>query len=130
MTAIRLGSSCALFVLLISACHSTRQLTIPRTGEKLEGNPEVVSVTRRDRSVFTLYRPSMQGDSLVGYLDRPKTDNPPTSRVAIHIDEVRDLSTRQVDATKTTGLALGTGVVIAGVAALLAGLAVLAALGN
>jgi hypothetical protein len=130
MTSMRLGSAGALFVLLIAACHSTRQLTIPRPGEKLEGSPEVVSVTRRDRSVFTLYRPTMEGDSLVGYLDRPRTDTPPTSRVALHIDEVRDLSTREVDATKTTGLALGTGVVIAGLAALLAGALVLAALGN
>ena len=130
MSLIRLGSSYALFVLVISACHSTRQLSIPRAGEKLEGNPEVVSVMRRDRSVLTVYRPTMQGDSLIGWLDRPGKGAPPTSRVAFHIDDVRDLSTREVSATKTTGLALGTGVVVAGLAALLAGALVIAALGN
>jgi hypothetical protein len=115
---------------LLTGCHTTHQLTIPQPGGRLEGNPEVVSVTRRDRSMFTLYRPAMEGDSLVGYLDRPRGDTPPTSRVALHIDDVRDISTREVDATKTTGLALGTGVIIAGVSALIAGIIVLSALGN
>lgn len=85
----------------IAACHSLQPLNVPAPNDQLEGNPQVVSVTRRDESELTIYRPTVTGDSLVGWLNEPTTDAPSVQRVAVSLFDVREISVRKFDATAT-----------------------------
>ena len=96
----------------IAACHSIQSLGVPEPNMQLEANPQVVSVTRRDQSVLTIYRPTVKGDSLVGWLDKPADDALNARPVAVSLSDVRDISVRKIDAT-ATAFAFGAGVIAA-----------------
>ncbi len=123
-----------LALLFLSGCQGWHQVARPSAGGSLEGNPDIVRVTRTvgcgatptrgclaSRGTVTLYNPRVQGDSLIGYYDSDQRE-----RVAMHIRDVVSVESRKVDAARTAGAALGTGaliglVALVGVIALLAG---------
>lgn len=99
----------------LTACQGWHQVARPTPGGNLEGNPEVVRVTRTqgcgptptrecmaNRGTITLYGPRMQGDSLIGYFDRDNRE-----RVAIAVSDITNVETQQVDKLRTTGAVLG-----------------------
>jgi hypothetical protein len=112
------------------ACHSTRQIAVPQSNGQLQGNPQVVNVSRQDRSVLTVYQPEVKGDSLIGWLDKPSATAPSTQRVALSLTEIRDISATKVDAARTTGAALGGGLVLVGILGLIAIAAFLGSIGS
>lgn len=87
----------------IMACQSVQSLNVPEPNSQLEGNPRVVRVMRQDRSVFTIYRPTVKGDSLVGWLDKPVPDTSNAQRVALNLLDIREISLQKVDPTATAG---------------------------
>jgi hypothetical protein len=114
----------------LMACHSTRQIAVPQPNGQLEGNPQVVDVTRQDRSVLTVYQPQVKGDSLTGWLDKPSASPASNQRVALNLTEIRNISARQVDAAKTTGAALGGGLILVGILGVIAVAAFLGSIGS
>ena len=103
-----------LIVAGIVACHSFEPVGVPQPNRQLEGNPQVVIVTRRDESEVTIYQPTVRGDSVIGWLDKPAPDTPGAGRVAVSLSDVREISVRRVDRTGTAVLLLG-GVMVAAV---------------
>jgi hypothetical protein len=101
-------------VVVIVACHSLQSLSVPEPGGKLEGDPQVVSVSRQDHSVLPIYQPTVKGDSLVGWLEKPKADSSNSPRVAVSLFDIREISVRNTEATTTTLAFLG-GVLIGAV---------------
>ena len=105
-------------LLCLSGCQGWHQVARPSAGGSLEGNPEVVRVTRTvgcgptptrecvaNRGTVTLYNPRVQGDSLVGFYDSNQRE-----RVAMHVRDVVSVESRKIDAGRT---AVGTGKLIA-----------------
>ncbi len=120
-------------LLCLSGCQGWHQVARPSAGGSLEGNPDVVRVTRTvgcgatptrecvaSHGTVTLYNPRVLGDSLIGYYDSNQRE-----RAAIHVRDVVSVESRKVDAARTAGAALGT-VAFIGLAAVLAVLAMLA----
>jgi hypothetical protein len=120
-------------LLFLSGCQGWRQVAKPSAGGSLEGNPDIVRVTRTagcgatptlecvaSRGTVTLYNPRVQGDSLIGYYDRNQRE-----RVAMHVRDVVSVESRKTDTARTAGAALGTGALIA-LAAVVVAVALLA----
>ncbi len=93
------------------ACHSFEPVGVPQPNRQLEGNPQVVNVTRRDESEITIYRPIVRGDSVIGWLEQPAPDRSSARRIAVSLSDVREISVRRFDGTGTAGLILGSGIV-------------------
>jgi hypothetical protein len=91
----------------IAACHSVQSVGVPEPGGKLEGNPRMVSVTRQSQSVLTIYQPTVKGDSLVGWLEKPKAHSSNVPRVAVSLSDIREISVRNAETTTTTFAFLG-----------------------
>jgi hypothetical protein len=69
-------------LLCLSGCQGWHQVARPSAGGSLEGNPDIVRVTRTvgcgatptrecvaSHGTVTLYNPRVKGDSLIGYYD-------------------------------------------------------------
>jgi hypothetical protein len=63
------------------------------------------------KGIVRLYNPRVQGDSLIGYYDRANRE-----RVAMPVRDVLGIESRGIDPYKTTGMAIGIGLIIAAVA--------------
>jgi hypothetical protein len=100
-----------LIVAGIVACHSFEPVGVPQPNRQLEGNPQVVIVTRRDESEVTIYQPTVRGDSVIGWLEKPAPDTSGAGRVAVSLSDVREISVPRFDGTATAVLVLGTGIV-------------------
>jgi len=120
----------------LTACQGWKQVARPAPGGNLEGNPEVVRVTRTqgcgptpsrecmsNRGTVTLYGPRIQGDSLIAYFDRDSRE-----RVAIALTDVVNVESKSVDKLKTTGAVLGGAVATTAVVTVVLFLALLASL--
>lgn len=131
------GVGLAIVLLGLSACQGWHQLPRPTAGATgIEGNPEVVRVTRTqgcgptpsrecisNRGTVTLYAPRIQHDSLIGYFDPDKRE-----RVAIALADVTNVEAKKVDKLRTTGAVVGGAVVTYAVVTVLVVLALLSTL--
>jgi hypothetical protein len=97
---------------------------VPGPDQAINGTPEMVRVTRRAycgatagpdctaaRRIIRLYNPRVAGDSLIGFYDRANRE-----RVTIPVGEVIGIESREIDPYKTTGAAIGIGLVVAAAA--------------
>ena len=130
--------SFAIAVAGVTACQGWHQVARPAPGGTLEGNPEVVRVTRtmgcgptpsrscmESRGTITLYAPRIQGDSLIGYYDRESRE-----RVAVAVSDITNVESQKVDKLRTTGAVVGgTGILLGALAVLLL-IAALSAVGG
>jgi hypothetical protein len=102
-----------------TACQGWQQVQRPTANGTLEGNPEIVRVTKtmgcgptpsrscmENRGTITLHNPRVQGDSLIGYYDAAHRE-----RVAIAVSDITDVEAKKVDKLRTTGAVLGGAVV-------------------
>lgn len=122
----------------LGACQGWQAAPTPAPGGSLEGNPEVVRVTRTigcgptpsrscvaSRGTITLYNPRIQGDSLIGYYDKENRE-----RVAVSVSDITNVEAQKVDKLRTTGAVLGgTGILLGALAVLLL-IAALSAVGG
>ena len=113
MAFLRCRNPRLLIVAGIVACQSFEPLRVPQPNRQLEGNPQVVNVTRRDKSEVTIYRPIVRGDSVIGWLEQPAPDTSNAQRVAVSLSDVREISVRRFDGTGTAVLLLGGVMVVA-----------------
>ena len=111
MAFLRCRNPRLLIVAGIVACRSFEPLGVPQPNRQLEGNPQVVIVTRRDEGEVTIYRPIVRGDSVIGWLEKPAPDTPGAGRVAVSLSDVREISIPGFDGTATAVLVLGGGMV-------------------
>jgi hypothetical protein len=115
----------SLIVLIFaSGCHAWQPVLVPGPDQPIAGTPNTLRITRRTncgatpsadcapaKAIVVLYSPRVQGDSLIGYYDRANRE-----RVAIPVRDVLGIESREIDPYKTTGMAIGIGLVIAAVA--------------
>lgn len=126
----------AVLAVTATACQGWHTLATPARGGSLEGNPELVRVTRTmgcgphpTRScvaatgTVTLYNPRIEGDSLIGYYDSAQRE-----RAAIAVSDITNVEARKVDKTRTAGAAIGSGLLLTAAAVFLALVAALGAL--
>lgn len=98
-----------------SACQGWHQVQRPAANGTLQGNPEIVRVTKtmgcgpspsrscmENRGTITLHNPRIQGDSLIGYYDAANRE-----RVAVAINDITAVEAKKVDKLRTTGAVLG-----------------------
>ena len=118
----------------VTACQGWQPVARPTPGGNLEGNPQVVRVTRTqgcgptpsrecmaNRGTVTLYGPRIQGDSLIGYFDRENRE-----RAAIAVSDITNVEAQKVDKVRTTGAVVG-GTLIGSVVLVTLGLLILLA---
>ena len=104
----------------VGACHATPiTIPIPQSGAQLPGNPQVVHVVRRDSTAVTVYLPVIARDSLIGWLDSPRADQPPTSRTAISLGDVRQINSAKVERSAMGSVGGAAAMVVLGAAVLL-----------
>ena len=107
MAFLRCRNPRLLIVAGIVACQSFEPLRVPQPNRQLEGNPQVVIVTRRDEGEVTIYRPIVRGDSVIGWLEQLAPDTSSAQRVAVSLSDVREISVPRLDRTATVVLVLG-----------------------
>lgn len=76
-------------------CRAPNTVSVPQSGAQLQGNPSVVIVTQTSGRVAKVYLPAIARDSLIGWLDEPRSDQPPTSRIAIGVSDIQQISSTQ-----------------------------------
>jgi hypothetical protein len=89
---------------LLAGCQSWRNSSHPLP-QVLADQPSQVRVTRNDGGRFTLRRPRLSGDTLVGDL----TSSAASGTIAVPLSEVRSLEVRRFNGLKTAGLIAGVG---------------------
>ena len=97
----------------LSACTSWRQEGLSPAEVIRTEEPTALRVERPDGHREVLYHPQVQGDSLLGR--RAEYDK--MSNRALALIDVKQVATRHVNPSRTAGLLLGTGLLIALVAA-------------
>ncbi len=96
-----------LLIAFVLGCHTNTDIALPKSGEQLAGNPDVLMVTRQDGSSVKVYVPVIARDSLIGWLTQPTANEVPTSRVAI--PDVRSISTGKPAKSTAANLLGATG---------------------
>jgi hypothetical protein len=94
-------------------------IPIPNSGGQLQGNPPVLHVIRLDSTAVTVYVPVIARDSLIGWLDAPSPDQPPTSRIAISLADVRQINSAKMERSTMGSLGGAAAMVVLGVGVLL-----------
>jgi hypothetical protein len=90
---------------VLTACRSWRSSTVPLP-QVVASQPSQVRVTRNDGGRFTLQRPRLSGDTLLGEL----ASSSATGTIAVALSEIRSMEVRRFDGLKTAGLIAGIGV--------------------
>jgi hypothetical protein len=89
---------------LLMACQSWRNSS-HQLPQVLADQPSQVRVTRNDGGRFTLRRPRLSGDTLVGEV----ASSAASGTIAVPLREVRSLEVRRFNGLKTAGLIAGVG---------------------
>lgn len=111
----------AVALLFLSGCHAWRHVAKPGASGTLEGNLDIVRVTRTvacatetptrecvpGRSTITLYAPRVEADSLIG---RHNSDR--GERVAVHVLDIVSIESQKIDPVRTVVAGLGTAALI------------------
>ena len=90
--------------ILLPACQSWRSSSVSPQ-QILADQPSQVRVTRADGGRFTLQRPRLSNDTLIGEL----ASSSASRAIAVPLSEVRSLEVRRFDGLETAGLIAGVG---------------------
>ncbi|MGH7580926.1 MAG: hypothetical protein ACREM9_12180, partial [Gemmatimonadales bacterium] len=90
--------------ILLPACYSWRSSSVPLQ-QILADQPSQVRVTRADGGRFTLQRPRLSNDTLIGEL----ASSSASGAIAVPLSEVRSLEVRRFDGLETAGWIAGVG---------------------
>jgi hypothetical protein len=106
-----------LLTFLLAGCHSWRAESVSPSRLIEAKHPGTIRITRPDGTQLLLQQPIARNDSLVGVAEG-------RGQTGLHLNEVRNVETRRLNAVKTGGLVLG----VAGGAVVLWGVIVAIAL--
>ncbi len=112
----------ALLTLLLTACTSWQVAEVTPKDLLAQERPRWIRVARADAAVLVLREPQITGDTLVGvYRAMSPNGAIVSTRMAIPLTEVREISVRRGDPAKTVVLILNV-VLVTGIYVYLAGI--------